>query len=778
MKKRSEMEDKMEFPHSYFEDEVRDGFYVPGEVKRAWAAQLEVLQEIDRICSKYDIPWFADCGTLLGAVRHGGFIPWDDDVDICMTRDNYQKFLAVAEKEITGDYSLVNFYKDEDFNEFLTRLVNTRRINFDKTHLQKFHEFPFSAGVDIFPLDYLAPNSEEEEFRKQIVKIVTETYSAITDEKNLTEENLQQICQVEELCGVKLERNRPLKQQLRILIDNLFALYGKEEAEDIALMMYWITDDNHRYPKACFERQIRIPFETIEIPVPVLYDKVLRIEYGDYMKISKNGGVHDYPYYKKQEVHLERKYGIKPLKYHFSEEDLLRREAHPRRDKIKDVTECIAMLRIAHENLKTAMQEQNTAEVLDLLGACQKCAIGMGSVIETLKGEGFRTVTMLEEYCEQVYQVHAEAAQSGQAEAEMVYQLLDGVLKRVEESVRTDIKERREVVFLPFKPSAWDTLDSVWRAAENDPLCDVYVVPIPYFERRADRSLSEMHYEVENYPDYVPITSCEEYRIEERLPNVIIIQNPYDEYNCTTSVHPVFYSKSIKNYTEKLVYIPYFITDEIKPDEEKAFFNLDYYAVMPGVVHADRVIVQSEQMKQMYVDKLTQEAGENTRHIWEEKILGLGSPKADSQSVSLKGLESVPEEWILRTKKEDGSHRKVVLYYISLSDFMQYREQMLVKMREVFCIFSENREEVTVLWKLHPLIKTTLEQSEQELYQQYCQLEQEFCESAFGICAGETPDEILAAFCDAYYGDASAAAQMCRRAGKPIMLQNCKCCGV
>lgn len=764
----------MEFPHSYFEDEVRDGFYVPGEVKRAWAAQLEVLQELDRICRKHDIQWFADCGTLLGAVRHGGFIPWDDDVDICMTRDNYQKFLAVVEKEITGDYSLVNFYKDEDFSEFLTRLVNTRRINFDKEHLQKFHEFPFSAGVDIFPLDYVAPNSEQEEFRKQIVKIVTGAYSAIMDEKHMTEENLQQICQVEELCGVKLERNHSIKQQLCILIDNLFSLYGKEEAEEVALMMYWVTDDNHTYPKACFESQIRIPFETMEIPVPVLYDKVLRIEYGNYMKISKNGGVHDYPFYKKQEVHLERTYGIKPLKYHFSEEDLLRREAHSRKDKIKDVTECIAMLRIAHENLKTAMQEQNTAEVLDLLGACQKCAIGMGSVIETLKGEGFQTVTMLEEYCEQVYQVHAEAAQSGQADAENVYRLLDGVLKRVEESVRTDIKERREVVFLTFKASAWDMLDRVWREAEIDPLCDVYVVPIPYFERRADRSLGEMHYEIENYPDYVPITSCEEYHIEERLPDVIIIQNPYDEYNCTTSVHPAFYSKSIKNYTEKLVYIPYFTTDEIKPEEEKAVFNLDYYAVMPGVVHADRVIVQSEQMKQMYVEKLTEAAGEDTRHIWEEKILGLGLTKEDRQSTFAREYEHVPEKWLLNAKKEDGSHRKVVLYYIGLSEFLQYKEQMIAKMRDVFRIISENREDVIVLWKLHPLIKITLEQSEQELYQQYCQLEQEFCERALGICADDEPDEELAAFCDAYYGDASALAQMCRRAGKPIMLQNCK----
>ena len=71
---------RFEYPQDYFEDEIRDGFYVNGFMKRCWAAQMEVLTDIDRVCEKYGIKWYADCGTLLGAVRHGGFIPWDDDV--------------------------------------------------------------------------------------------------------------------------------------------------------------------------------------------------------------------------------------------------------------------------------------------------------------------------------------------------------------------------------------------------------------------------------------------------------------------------------------------------------------------------------------------------------------------------------------------------------------------------------------------------------------------------------------------------------------------------
>ena len=86
----------MEFSKEYFWDEVRDGFYVSGIMKRSLAAQMEVLGEIDKVCKRHNIRWFADCGTLLGAVRHGGVIPWDDDVDIVMRRRDYIEFLKVA----------------------------------------------------------------------------------------------------------------------------------------------------------------------------------------------------------------------------------------------------------------------------------------------------------------------------------------------------------------------------------------------------------------------------------------------------------------------------------------------------------------------------------------------------------------------------------------------------------------------------------------------------------------------------------------------------------
>ena len=96
----------MQFPDSFFEDEVRDGFYVPALIKRSWAAQLELLGEIAAVCRRHHIRWFAMWGTLLGAVRHGGFIPWDDDLDIGMLRDDYNRFMSVAKQELPEGYYL------------------------------------------------------------------------------------------------------------------------------------------------------------------------------------------------------------------------------------------------------------------------------------------------------------------------------------------------------------------------------------------------------------------------------------------------------------------------------------------------------------------------------------------------------------------------------------------------------------------------------------------------------------------------------------------------
>ena len=101
----------MEFLDSYFEDEVREGFYVPSLMKRAWAAQMELLEVVQNICDKHQIPLYAEWGTLLGAVRHKGRIPWDDDIDMCMLREDYEKFSKIIDAELPEDCWFIDFHR-------------------------------------------------------------------------------------------------------------------------------------------------------------------------------------------------------------------------------------------------------------------------------------------------------------------------------------------------------------------------------------------------------------------------------------------------------------------------------------------------------------------------------------------------------------------------------------------------------------------------------------------------------------------------------------------
>ena len=94
----------------FFKEEVREGFCISAEMKKVWAVEMKVLSFVISVCKKYDIPYFADYGTLLGTVRHKGFIPWDDDIDICLKRSDYMRLIEAFKKENNTDYVYNGFY--------------------------------------------------------------------------------------------------------------------------------------------------------------------------------------------------------------------------------------------------------------------------------------------------------------------------------------------------------------------------------------------------------------------------------------------------------------------------------------------------------------------------------------------------------------------------------------------------------------------------------------------------------------------------------------------
>lgn len=439
----------------------------------------------------------------------------------------------------------------------------------------------------------------------------------------------------------------------------------------------------------------------------------------------------------------------------------------------RDLLNCVGSLYQAHEEIKEALKKREYFLAQKMLGECQEFAVSMGEFIEQAEGQGHIAVVNLEEYCEMLFRLYDELESSGN-NASKIGKLLAREGRKIENSIRNDIHICKEVVFLPYKASMWDSLESVWQAASEDPCCDAYVIPIPYYDKRPDGSIGQMHYEFDQYPEYVPVTRYEEYNFEARQPDMIFIHNPYDECNYVTSVHPFFYSRNLKRFTEKLVYIPYFVLGDIDPDNPEALKGIEPFCMVPGVLHADQVIVQSENMKKAYA-KILSSAFEKQglgKAYWEAKIQGLGSPKLDKALCTGEKMVEIPEEWRQLVEKPDGSRKKIIFYNTGISALLKHSERYLQKLRDVLKTFYENREDVTLLWRPHPLLKATIESMRPQLCEEYQKIVERYQAEGWGIYDDTADMDRALAISDAYYGDGSSIVHLCKEKGIPVMIQN------
>ncbi len=302
----------MEFEDSFFKKEVREGFEISSMMKRAWAAEMEVLSVIDAICKKHGITWFADFGTLLGAVRHNGFIPWDDDIDICLVRDEYQRLLRVLPEELPRGFVIAGMYAKESRLQEAAR-IHQLRIIADETlwdfndYMRYFHGFPYQRiGIDIFPVDFLPKDKEEEKILKEILKfgfVTVQNWDRWKEEGVL----IDRIDNLEKICNVPIPRDGSEYNYIWKLMDSVSMLYKKEDSDYMAEMIFYVEEDSYRMKKEWYESEVFLPFENgLSIPVPIGYKDILTGYYGDYMKPSRVGADHSYPFYGNMEEELEK----------------------------------------------------------------------------------------------------------------------------------------------------------------------------------------------------------------------------------------------------------------------------------------------------------------------------------------------------------------------------------------------------------------------------------------------------------------------------------------
>ena len=626
----------MEIEREFFYDEVQDGFYIPGIMKRAWGAGLTILSEIDRICNQYDIPYYADGGTLLGAVRNGKFIPWDDDIDIMMLRKDYNKFKDILKDELAKELSLCSLETQDHHYSFFTTL-STHDVDVHSGLLRKFQEYPFIASVDVFVIDELSKEPEEEERRKRVLMGFLAILNRLKKNPEKNEMFQEELKKLENLISVHFDRDLPLGRQLYKEIERELIQYNGKGSERLACIPWYMLHENCSYPKTAFEKRKRIPFYTASLPVPEDYDAVLRAEYGDYHRKVRAGGGHNYPCFKKFNTMLQKHFKDRWMpEYSFSKEDLRRPEIQNFRD--------LAMLTVesfcsAQKELMKAIENREFPRCLSKLATMQEEAITFGNAIEQKKGEGTKSISVIEEYCEALFELYQSISEQGARGDFSKVSVLFGVgalqkemktiltsLENLRVAVQKDFK--KQVIFLPHSAKHFESLRPLVDAMLEEEELECKIIPIPYYDKCGDGRLKEIHYEGEDFPKGYEIVDYNCYDFSVELPDCIVINSPYDEFNPVWTVDSAFYSKELKKYSNKLIYIPWFVTDEIDPKNEedgKAFTNMEYYVTVPGLFHSDFTIVQSEGMKKAYLAKIEEFAGKDVAKKMEKKISGAGS---------------------------------------------------------------------------------------------------------------------------------------------------------
>ena len=447
-----------------------------------------------------------------------------------------------------------------------------------------------------------------------------------------------------------------------------------------------------------------------------------------------------------------------------------------RRAQQEEILDFIKSLHQAHKEMKDALHKGKTVVVQNMLAECQEFAQTLGGAIERAEGEGHVTVRYVEAYCEVLFHIYGEVG-NGQINESRIEKKLKKALLEIENSVKNDIKVKKEIAFFPYKASMWDSLESIYLAEKKNPDCDVYCVPIPYFDLNPDHSFGQMHYEGGQYPKNIEVTDWKTYHFEERRPDEVYIHNAYDNSNLITSVHPRFYSANLKKYTEKLIYVPYFVMGDIDPYDQTIIDAKKNFCFMPGIIHADNVILESESVRKLYINeyrKAAKEVGLPEEHVnrkcLEKKFLGLGSPKFDKIFTLKKEELQIPAKWRRTICKFDGSRKKVIFYNTGITALLHNNEEWLEKIKGSLKVFKENRDEVALLWRPHPLIEETMKSMRPELLDKYLEIKEGYLREDWGIYDDTVDIDRAVALSDAYYGDNSSVVQLFIQVNKPVLV--------
>ncbi len=273
----------MRLTDEFYKEEIKDGYFVTSIKKQVWAVELDLLEQLSAICERHKIKYFAIGGTLLGAVRHKGFIPWDDDIDIGMLRQDYDRFLHVCEKELKAPYFLQTTMTDHCYRAH-AQIRNSSTTGY--AAIDETLNCNKGIFIDIFPLDGVA--DEPTLYRLQMLEMkfwnrlfMNYYYFDVMHPNPAVPMVLAHRAVVFCLDTIGLRR---CYQHF----DHVSARYSSGTTKKVGELSILFDDRRYQWKQDCFFETVLLPFEQGTIPVPKNYRYFLKRTFGDYMKFPEN----------------------------------------------------------------------------------------------------------------------------------------------------------------------------------------------------------------------------------------------------------------------------------------------------------------------------------------------------------------------------------------------------------------------------------------------------------------------------------------------------------